>query len=261
MQAGQSRGPWLWPLVLVLIGVILLLDNFLLLDDFDPTLLWPLVLVLIGAQVLLQGDFLPGNHSKTFGITRGSVEAALLEINAGEVDVQLRSLQREGRLIAGQFAAQSRPVMAAADANAHLRLDRAATPWFSFANWEMGLARDLPWQIYISTHLGQVQLDMSSTIVENLVVGTGFGDIRLICPYECLGTIHLQSALGSIQLVTPHGYHVTVIAPQGRFFGVHVDPERYEEIEPGVYHAHDPDPTAPQFEVHIGGTFGDAYLA
>ena len=49
--------------------------------------------------------------------------------------------------------------------------------------------------------------------------------------------------------------------PKGRVFGVHFDSERYEEIEPGIYRAYDVDPTAPQFEVHISGTFGDAYLA
>ena len=261
MQAGQSRGPWLWPLVLAVIGVILLLDNFLLLGDFDPTLLWPLVLVLAGAQILIQGDFLPGKHSKTFGITRGSVETALLEVNAGEVDVHLRSLQREGRLIAGQFAAQARPYMEAEGSQAHLKLDRSATPWFSLADWEMGVARDLPWQIFISTHLGQVQLDASSIIIEDVIVGTGFGDIRFICPYECLGNIQLQSALGTIQIVTPHGYNATIIASKGRFFGVHVDPERYQEVEPGIYSPHDPHPDAPRYEVHINGTFGDAYLA
>jgi hypothetical protein len=210
---------------------------------------------------LLQGDLLPGQHSQTFGITRGSVESGLVEVSAGDVDVAVRALRREGRLIAGQYAAQSRPQMQVRDTHAHIKMDRAATPWFAFADWEMGLARDLPWQLYVSTHIGQVSLDLSDLIVQDVVVGTGFGDVRLTCPYEALGSIRLQSSLGNIQLLTPQGCRTQIYAPPGRMFGVHADTERYEEVEPGIFLARDADADAPLVEVRISGTFGDAYLA
>lgn len=261
MQARRSRGPVLWPLLLAIVGIILLLDNFLLLGGFDAALLWPVVLVVLGAQILLRGDLLPGTHHQTFGITRGSVEAAILEISAGEIDVHVRALQRQGRLIAGQYAAQSRPQMQVHDTLAHLKLARSATPWLSFSNWEMGLAKDLPWQLYITTHLGQVNVDLSELIVENGVVATGFGDIRVICPYEVLNTIALRSTLGSIQVVAPYGHRVQITAREGTFFGVHVDTDRYEQIEPGVYLTYDAHDEAPLVRVEVSGTFGDAYLA
>lgn len=261
MQARRSRGPWLWPLVLAAIGVVLLLDNFLLLGDFDPTLLWPLILVVIGAQILLRGDVLPGTQTQTFGITRGSVEAGLLEISAGEIDVRVRALQREGRLIAGQFAAQSRPQMSIVDTQAHINMDRAATPWLSFGNWELGLAQDLPWHVYISTHIGQVALDLSEIILQDAVVATGFGDIRFICPYEALGIVRLNSTLGTVQVIAPVGHRVQITARQGTFFGVHVDDRRYMQVEPDIYLALDTADDAPLVEVYLSGTFGDAYLA
>jgi hypothetical protein len=140
-------------------------------------------------------------------------------------------------------------------------MDRAATPWFSFANWEMGLARDLPWQVFVSTHIGQVNLDLSDIIVQDVVVGTGFGDLRLTCPYESLGRIELRSSLGSIQVVAPQGYQVHIYADEGRLFSVQADPERYEQMQPGVYVAREPAADAPLVEVSLSGTFGDAYLA
>ena len=95
----QSQGPVLWSLLLILLGVALLLDNFLLLGDFNALALTPLALVVIGAQILLRGDVVPNEEARTFGVTRGSVEAATLEISSGEIDVQIRALQREGRLV------------------------------------------------------------------------------------------------------------------------------------------------------------------
>lgn len=256
-----KRGPVIWPLALAAAGVILLLDNFLLLGDFDATLLWPLLLVLVGAQILLRGDFAPSDEAKTFGITRGSVESATLEVSAGEIDVTMRALQREGRLIAGQFAAQSRPQMTVSETHAHLKMHRAMTPWLSFADWEMGLARDLPWQIFISTSLGQVNLDLSALILQDATIASGIGDIRLVCPHEALGPLHVRSALGNIQIITPHGYNARVLVEGSRLFTVHMDENRYMQVEPGVFAALDANSDAPLIEIHISGTFGDAYLA
>lgn len=260
MPAKGSRGPWLWPLVLTIIGILLLLNNFLLMGGFDVTRLWPLLLVTAGAALLLRGDWLPNNEAKTFGITRGSVESATVEIHAGEIDVQMQALQQEGRLIAGQYALGCRPAMRVDDTHAVLKMERAATPWLSFADWELGLARDLPWRVLVSTHLGQVNIDLSDIIVQDATIATGIGDIRLVCPPEAFGALRLQSALGNIHVITPVGSRVRITAESGRLFRVHADELHYEAFDDGVYLAREADPSAPLVEVSIRGTFGDAYL-
>jgi hypothetical protein len=260
LPAKGSRGPWLWPLALAAIGVVLLLNNFLLLGDFNVTALWPLLLVILGAAILLRGDFAPNTEGRTFGITRGSVELATLEISSGEIDVMVRALQQEGRLIAGQFASNARPALRVNETHTYLKMDRAATPWFSFADWEMGLARDLPWQILVSSNFGQANLDLSSLIVQEAAIGTGLGDVRLVAPAEALGTIRVRSTLGNIHIITPVGYRTQIIIESGRLFNIHADERRYQETEPGVFIAHDADEGAPLVEITVNGTFGDAYL-
>lgn len=260
MPSKGSRGPWLWPILLAAAGVILLLNNFLLLGTFDAGALWPLGLVIIGATILLRGDFAPGSEGRTFGITRGSVESGTLEISSGEIDVIVRPLQQEGRLIAGQFAQGARPGMRVNDTHTHLNMQRSSTPWLSFADWEMGLARDLPWQVLVSTHLGQVNLDLSTLLVQTGVVGTGFGDIRLVAPFEAFGSLHLQSTLGNIHVITPVGYQTRITVQGSRMFRIHADLRRYEQLEGNIYLSHDADEQAPLVEIIVRGTFGDAYL-
>jgi hypothetical protein len=260
MPAKGSRGPWLWPLALALVGVALLLNNFLLLNEFDITTLWPLLLVVAGGAILLRGDLLPSTEGRTFGITRGSVESGTLEISSGEVDVILRHLQQEGRLIAGQFALHTRPTLQVQDTHAHLKLYRSATPWLSFSDWEMGLSRDLPWGLYVSTSLGQVNLDLSRLIVQGARIGTGFGDIRLTAPQESFDSISARSTFGDIHFITPPGYATQVTVRSSRLFNVRVDENRYQQIESGVYRSRDADVSARLTEVHLVGTFGDAYL-
>jgi len=256
-----SRGVWLGSLALIALGVILLLNNFLLISGFNVTTLWPLLLVVGGAVVLLRGDILAGGDGRAFGITRGSVESATLEIIAGEIDVTMRAAEREGRLIAGQFAGNARPALHVQGTHTFLKLDRAATAWLSFADWHMSLARDLPWQVLVTSSIGQVDVDLSGLIVQNGLIATGFGDIRLVTPDEAFEPIYIRSAAGTITVITPPGSAARISAQSGLFFKLHIDNSRYDQAEPGVYLAKDADADAEIIDVQIAGTFGDAYLA
>jgi hypothetical protein len=270
----QVRGPWLLPLVIAGIGVILLLHNFLLLGDFNVITLLPLVLVIIGAQILLRGDFVLSADSKTFGITRGSVESATLEINAGEIDVEIGALQREGRLIAGQYAPQSRPQLIVDGTHTTLKMQRSHTPWLFWGDWQMGLAQDLPWTLYISTHLGQAALDLSQIIVQEATLATGIGDLRLVVPREAFAPLHLRSTLGDIHVSVPTDYRAHITVQASRLFRAYADAERYIEIEPGIYITRNAlytdedgntslvsDEQYPLVQIILSGTFGDAYLS
>lgn len=252
--------PMLWASLIAGVGVILLLSNFGLLGNFNVVALLPLLLVIVGAQILLRGDFIPNADTRDFGITRGSVESATLEISSGTVDVDILALQREGRLIAGQFAVNSRPMLDVRDTYAHLKLFRSKTPWWSFADWKIALAQDLPWQILLTTHLGQATLDLSQVIVHDVVVGTGLGDIRLVCPKEAFNPLFVRSTFGNIHILTPLGYRAKIVVKETRLFTVKFDTGRYDNPQKGVYLAHVEDEDAPIIEIQVSGSFGDVYL-
>lgn len=263
MRQKESRGVWVWSLALIAIGAVLLLNNFLLISGFNVLSLSPLLLVILGAVILLRGDLLSNGSGRTFGITRGSVESATLEITSGEIDVNLRALEAEGRLIAGQYAANSRPALSVQETHTFLKMDRSATPWLSFSNWEMGLAQDLPWQVLVSTSIGQVNLDLNNLIVQNGLISTGFGDIRFTCPKEAFEPIYLRSTVGNIILLAPQETNVRVYANASTFFRVRADENRFEEAESGIFITRNAQSRAnsPFIEVYISGTFGDVYLA
>lgn len=260
MRPKGTSGGWLWSLALVALGAVMLANNFLLISGFNVSALLPLILVVIGGIVLIRGDLFGEGGGKNFGITRGSVENAALEISAGPVDVVAYGLQREARLIAGQYAPDSRPDLQVDGVNARLRMDRAATPFFSLTPWQVALARDLPWKIYISTHLGQVSVDMSDLIVDGGVIATGFGDIQVTAPHEALAPVYVRSTLGNIRVSVPPGYNTKVVVRTTRLFSLRVDEARYSSLEPNVYVARDPAPDQPEAVIYVNGTFGDAYL-
>jgi hypothetical protein len=260
MQATrETRSPLLLPLAVAAVGLALLLENFLLLGGFRVSTLLPLLLVGAGAWLLIRGD-LGTRSARSFGITRGSVESALLEISAGAADVILGGGSREERLIEGQFARASRPDLQVDGVHAHLKFNRSRTPWFSFADWQMRLASDLPWHVLATTSLGQVNADLGGLIVEGATIATGLGDIRFVCPAEAFSALALRSAAGDIHVVVPPGQAARVHVTASRAFGVRVDETRYQQVAPGLYESVRPDPASTMVEIHVRGTFGDAYL-
>ncbi|HYO89151.1 MAG TPA: DUF5668 domain-containing protein [Candidatus Limnocylindrales bacterium] len=259
MRATSSRGWMLFALALTALGVVLLLQNFLLLGGLSLLTFWPLLLVVAGMALLLRGDWFTGS-GKPFGITRGSVTNATLEVSAGVVDVRGRALPKEGRLIAGQFASGARPTLSVEDNHAFLRFDRASTPLLSLADWELALARDLPWDVRVTTWLGAVDLDFTGLIVQGASVATGFGDVRITCPQESFAPITVRSALGSIRLEAPEGVNARVYVTGSRVFRTHFDTERFEQIGEGLYLTRDVANGQPASEFHLSGSFGDCYL-
>jgi hypothetical protein len=234
VNAQTKRTPWLWPLILMAGSVILLLNNFMLID-IDLASYWPILLVLVGLQLLIRGDIGPGWQSQTFGITRGSVQSASLELESGEVDVQLQALRKSGRLIAGQYTARSRPNLTVRNNHATLRMQRGQTWWLSLADWDVGLAQDLPWGILISSYLGRLEVDLRGLLIERAYVSSGLGHVELICPDEAAGTLLARSTFGDVRLTIPKNSRAIVTVRTSPFARVRVDLSRFTPLRPGVY--------------------------
>ncbi|MFZ4826371.1 MAG: hypothetical protein ACOYLB_03360 [Phototrophicaceae bacterium] len=258
----STAEPFILPFVITLIGLALLLDRFLFFPNINLLSLTPLLLVMIGGVLLFQGDFVPDNATRAFGITRGSVQSATLELNSGEVDVVVGTLDRTDRLIAGQYARSARPLLHVDEARAHtyLRMDRATTYWSNTASWEIGLATDLPWQPVISTNMGNVALNLHGVIVDGGVVASGIGDIQLVCPSETLRPLTLISQMGKIHVTCPIGSAVEVSIQGTGFSRVRVDQQGYEQVHAKQYRTVDAVADAPVVQLIVKTTFSDVYL-
>lgn len=234
MATQPKRTPWIWPLALMAAGTVLLLHNFLLVD-LDLTPYWPVLLVVLGLQLLWRGDIGFSWQAHTFGITRGSVQSASLEIQSGELDVHLRALRKPGRLIAGQYTARSRPGLTVRNNHATLRMQRGQTWWLSLADWDVGLAQDLPWGLLVSSYLGSLDIDLDGLVLEQAHVASGFGHVHVVCPEQAHGVIFARSTLGNVHLDIPPHSRARIEIRSSVFARSAIDSRRFTEVEPGIY--------------------------
>ncbi len=256
----SNRPPLLLPVALVIIGVVLLLRNFLLIDNVDLLRYWPLLLIAAGLQMLWRGDLGFTWQAQTFGITRGNVQSAALEASSGELDVKVRALRREGRLIAGQYTARSRPALGVRGTHARLSMQRGATWLLSLADWEIGLARDLPWNLLLSAHLGDLDVDLRSLNVEQANLATGIGDLRIVASDISVGGVYGCSTFGSVTLVIPPEVEAVIHVQTGAIARLQVDETRYLMLEPGVYATLHYEQSAQPLTAKVSSTFGNIRL-
>lgn len=256
MRAQSKRTDWLLPLLFVAVGAILLLDNFMLID-VDLARYWPWLLVLAGLMVLLRGDIALSWQAHSFGITRGSVQSATLEIESGEIDVQIRALRKPGRLIAGQYTARSRPSLAVRNNHATLQLQRGQTWWPSLADWDLGLTSDLPWSMLVSSSLGNLDIDLRGMPLDRALIASGMGTVSVICPDRASGPLSFRATFGDVRIAVPEDVRAHIIVKAGPFARVRIDPRRYETLARDRYLTREGD-AAPLAEIELTAstTFG-----
>lgn len=256
-----QRSPILLPIILVVLGILILLDNLLLLDS-NITNYSPILLIALGGLILWRGDLAPSWQAQSFGITRGSVESGALEISSAEIDVKLSSLKRAGRLIAGQYTARSRPRLAVRNNHARLTMRRGDTWLFSFADWEVEVARDLPWSLLMSSHLGEISADLRGMQLNQAHIASGIGNIKVISPDQEAGPIYVRSTFGDIQLIIPRDIPAVITINGSRMSKVWVrsrDIDTHEDQK--VYTTSTYRPEQPALDITIASTFGDIQLA
>jgi hypothetical protein len=233
----RTRPPILIPALCVAVGVLLLLNNFLLLEGVTLSAYWPILLIGVGVLILLNGDLILTRQSGNFGITRGAVESATLEAASGELDIQLRALRREGRLIAGNYTARSRPVLGTLQngKQARVMMQRGQTWLLSQADWEVEITPDVPWSVMLTSWIGDMTVDLTDLTIERAHLGTGFGEIQVTAPATAPQGLALRSTFGNIGLELPKEAAAIIVAKPGRFGRLLIDESRYLMVEPGIY--------------------------
>lgn len=219
-----------------------------------------MVLILIGIQLLWRGDIAPSWQAQTFGITRGSVTEGQVEISSGEIDVKLRASPRPERLIEGQYTARSRPSLKVRNNRALLKMQRGTTWLFSLADWQVELAQDLPWSMLVSTHLGQLDIDMRGLQIERAYIASGIGDVRLICSDCMAGEVEARSNLGDVRLAIPDGIPAIIRVEAGPLCRIIRHSKRYLEQPDFAIVTEEYDPDLPAITVKVAATFGNIHL-
>ena len=265
---GRRTGPlviaWalVWPILLVAIGVLLLLD-FAGLVELDTLELlarwWPIILIVIGLLVLA-GAFWPRGRGvedrisvPVGGVASGEV---VLKFGAGRLDVGrgTAGVLADGTFEGGVLRRDLGP--------GRVELEADISQVFPFGNqlhWTVGLAPDLPLTLRLEGGASKSVLDLAELQVTALVVKTGASDTRIVLPRDVPACdVRVEAGAAHVVIEIPAGVSARIRSQVG-LGSTSVDSVRFPRTPDG-WESADFATAARRAEIRVAGGVGSVRI-
>jgi hypothetical protein len=153
-------------------------------------------------------------------------DAADIDIRFGAGQLRLEALPESSRLVEGQIelrdGEQASPTFEMRDGTGYFKLhsqDPVVIPtlgqWESNATWELGLNRDVPTVLAVSTGAGEAKLDLSELNLERLKVETSVGSTQLYLPRRGRLSAAVDTGVGELDIIIPTGMAARIRVDRG----------------------------------------------
>lgn len=287
-----------WPLLLIAVGTVLLLNTTGVLPWHvwgRLWTLWPALLVLVGLDLLLARSpywlrvalgllFVLALAAAVVWVIWVAPPAAPGEtvqqrwpregIERAEVDIRMGV----GELVVGpaeegllaELVAETggwpapRAVLRTNRTTAYLEIRAQEKGWSwprgdQGARWEVRLAQDVPLRLRVVAGVSRSDLDLRALQVEDFSLQGGVGEVYLVLPARVRdGLVEVQGGVGAVHLVVPEGVAVQV-SVRGGLGNLNIDTQRFPQVG-NVYRSTDYDRAAYRLDIRIEGGVGQVTI-
>jgi hypothetical protein len=198
--------------VLVVIGALLLLDNFGWLPFSIWSLFWPLLLIAAGAWVLL-GVYVGrrGVEMQHLAIPLDGAPAARIKISHGAGELSVRSGAGAGELLAGDFGGGVEHRTEREGGRLKVKLSSPLLtymPWEWFGrnarSWSFSLSAEVPLSLEVEAGASSNKLDLSGVRLSGLDLQVGASATELSLPAgEGTTRVKIEAGAASVDIRIP----------------------------------------------------------
>jgi hypothetical protein len=251
-----------WPLLLILFGVLLLLDNLDLLPGSVFGYVWPLLLIFFGASLLLSRGGRPEPVEDATTLEGARSAQVTLKHGAGELVVQDGAAA--GLLYSGLFAGGVDKHLDRQGDRLLVTLEGKAPDWFRWPgpmfgghgmNWDLRLSDAVPLALTIESGASASRLDLTRVPVTELVIKTGASSTNVTLPARA-GHMRarISSGAASVDITVPAGVAARIRGMVG-VGSLDVDQRRFPRVN-SAYESADFATAENRVEVDVEGGVG-----
>jgi hypothetical protein len=258
---------YLWPVALIVAGILFLLDNLGLLPGNAWGWIWPLVLVALGLNLLL------GRRASVAAATEASLPldgatAARLTARHGAGRLEVRAGANANLLFSGSFGGGVRQQVQRDGEKLDVTLQAGDQDWTEWMwpaawigphrrlDWSLALNPNVPLSLKIDTGASEGRLDLSALRVTDLEINTGASSTEVILPARAGHTrARITAGAASVKVNVPEGVAARV---QGRIGvgALNVDQARFPR-RGSVYESDGFETAANRVELAVEGGAGE----
>ncbi len=230
----MRRNSIFWGVILLVVGLVLLLNALGLLPGSAAGYIWPLLLVLVGVFMLL-GPIFRRNRGQpqALAVPLEGAAQARVRLDHGAGRLLLGPTSEPGILLKGTFSEGVEDSVRRSGSQVEVVLraiaPQAFPPFFYHEGnlWQIDLARDVPTRLELNTGANEARLDLTDLAVTELVLKTGASSTRVDLP-ACAGMtrVEVSSGAASVELRVPQDVAARIRATGG-LAGITVDTSRF----------------------------------
>jgi hypothetical protein len=253
-----------WPLLLILFGVLLLLDNLNLLPGNAWGYLWPLVLIFFGLNLLL-GRYRRAEVVEDATPLEGA-RSARLELKHGAGELIVRGGAPADLLYSGSFGGGIDKRLERPGDRVDATLSAHTPDWFRWPgpmfgtqglNWDVRVNETVPLSILVESGASSTRLDLTDLKVTDLTIKTGASSTAMVLPAHAGFTrAHVSSGAASVDITVPSGVAARVRGAMG-VGSLDVDQRRFPRHN-GSYESPDYETAENKVELVVEGGVGSA---
>jgi len=231
----MRKGNFIWGLIVVFIGVMLLLDNLGYLPGNAWGLIWPGVLILVWLWFLFGARLFRGQAvTQQLSIPLETARRVNLTIEHGAGKLILGAHNRPGELLSGTFENGVESKLHREGDLAEIKLEApfdviipGAMVGAGGMGWQIGLATEPVYRLKVESGASQTQLDLTDLQVADLRVSTGASSTDIIMPARAgFTTVKVDAGVASVNIRVPDGVAAQISVEQG-LSGVDIDANRF----------------------------------
>lgn len=262
----MRRHSFFWGMMMTLAGILLLLRALGLLTGNFGAYFWAILLIVAGIWLLVgQVLFRRTAETEMLSIPLENITEAQLRITFGAGLLNLEALEAPGQLIAGSCYGSVEKEMEKDGSRAKLKLRTPADIFFpptgttTGFHWNLGLNRDIPLNLKISTGASENTFNLEHLKVTELKIQGGASSTNLTLPAQAGFTrVELESGAASANLQIPEGVAAR-IRPSGGLMSIDVDKNRFPETG-GVFETPGYETAPNRVEINIRGGVGSVQI-
>ncbi len=242
----RRMGAWFWGALLLLIGLVILLDNFNVLPGGAGRVVWPLAIILVGVWVLWAALRRRGPASvEHVSAPLEGASQALIKVRHGAGRLNIHAGVAAGELLSGDFAGgvDVRSRREGNQLETKLRVPEDGFPmswsWQGGVEWNFGVTSEVPVALDCKLGANEATLELSQLRVTSLHLETGASKTTITLPANAGFTrVNLHSGVGEVNVSAPAGVAAR-IHTTGGLSDVRVDETRFPKIAENTYQSSD----------------------
>src|SRR5215211_1547704 len=255
----MRRDNLFWGTALILVGVLLFLQTQGYIGNIFP-FLWPLVLILVGSRIMLGVYWKPANSpEESFSIPLGTAQSVEYHFSHGAGQLEIGGGAPAGQALVGTSAAGM-------NRNSQLNGDRLdvrveAGPSFvpflgpSQGVWRFQLAQDIPVRLTVESGASFQNIDVTDVLATRFSLKTGASSTSVTMPARGISLLDVESGAASLKIRVPVGTAAR-IRVKDSVTSMDVDTHRFPRMDTGIYQSSGYDAAVDRAEINIESGLG-----